>query len=343
VINRAPTARQQRRAALDEQIKRLSTASGGIYGSPRITDDLREAGWKISANTVAARMVELGPAGRPPNKRRSLTRPGRRPAAPDLADLARRNFTAIAPDVLWCGDVTQIDTGEGPLYLATTEDLFSRGMLGHAMSAHHDATLVVASLQMAATLRGGDVDGVIFHTDRGSEYTAAKTAAACRALGVTQSMAGSGAHSTTPPPRRSTARSRSSSPTGRPSRPGPRPASKSQPGSPTSTTPTGDTPRTTGSPRPHSNVKWQKHGEPQRPSSGPKWHKNVPHFGGIDSRHRPDPRAPTRSVRRTYEGWLRTTGPYAQRVAVGNQPLLSRGSWVCPAGNTAGCGGGRRA
>ncbi|WP_412521333.1 hypothetical protein [Actinomadura madurae] len=50
-------------------------------------------------------------------------------------DLVRRNFAAVAPDVPWCGDVTLIDTGEGPLYLATTEDLFSRRLLGHAMSA----------------------------------------------------------------------------------------------------------------------------------------------------------------------------------------------------------------
>lgn len=184
-INRAPTAREQRRARLDEEIGRLFTASGGTYGSPRITDELREAGWKVSVNTVAARMAELGLAGRALKRRRSLTRPGRRLAAPDLV---RRTFTAVAPDVLWCGDVTQIDTDEGPLYLATTEDLFSRRLLGHAMSAHHDAALVVASLQMAATTRGGDVDGVIFHTDRGSEYTAARTAAACRALGVVQSM-----------------------------------------------------------------------------------------------------------------------------------------------------------
>jgi transposase InsO family protein len=184
-INRKPTLREQRRERLDEEIKRLFTASGGIYGSPRITDDLREAGWKVSPNTVAARMVELGLAGRAPKRRRSLTRPGRRPAAPDLV---RRKFTAVAPDVLWCGDVTQIDTDEGPLYLATVEDLFSRRMLGHAMSAHHDAALVVAALQMAAATRGGDVDGVIFHSDRGSEYTAARTAAACRALGVVQSM-----------------------------------------------------------------------------------------------------------------------------------------------------------
>lgn len=184
-IHRVPTAREQRRARLDEAIGRLFTASGGTYGSPRICDDLREEGWKVSVNTVAARMAELGLAGRPPGRRRSLTRPGRRPAAPDLV---RRGFTAVAPDVLWCGDVTQIDTGEGPLYLATVEDLFSRRMLGHAMSEHRDAALAVASLQMAAATRGGDVDGVIFHTDRGSEYTAARTAAACRALGVVQSM-----------------------------------------------------------------------------------------------------------------------------------------------------------
>jgi putative transposase len=184
-IHRKPTGRDARRQRLDEQISRLFTASGGTYGSPRITRDLRDAGWKVSENTVAARMVELGVAGRPPKRRRSLTRPGRRPAAPDLV---LRNFTAVAPNVLWCGDLTQIDTDEGPLYLATTEDLFSRRMLGHALSEHHDAELVVASLQMAVAIRGGDVDGVIFHTDRGSEYTAAATAAACQGLGVVQSM-----------------------------------------------------------------------------------------------------------------------------------------------------------
>ena len=64
-INRAPTARQQRRVRLDAEIKRLFTASGGTYGSPRITDDLREADWKISPNTVAERIAALGVAGPP--------------------------------------------------------------------------------------------------------------------------------------------------------------------------------------------------------------------------------------------------------------------------------------
>lgn len=183
--NRGPTARQERRTRLNEEIERHFAASGGTYGSPRITQDLRAEGWKLSENTVAKRMAELGLAGRRPKKPRSLTRQGKRPAAPDLV---RRKFTAAAADVLWVGDVTMISTGEGPLYLASVEDLFSRRLLGYAMSEHHDAALTVASLQMAVVTRGGDVDGVIFHSDRGSEYTAARYQAECRKHGVVQSM-----------------------------------------------------------------------------------------------------------------------------------------------------------
>lgn len=183
--NRRPTAREERRARLDEEIERHFAASGGTYGSPRIAQDLRVEGWKLSENTVAKRMAELGLAGRRPKKPRSLTRQGKRPAAPDLV---RRKFTAIAPDVLWVGDVTMIRTDEGPLYLASVEDLFSRRLLGYAMSEHHDAALTVASLQMAVVTRGGDADGVIFHSDRGSEYTAARYQAECRKHGVVQSM-----------------------------------------------------------------------------------------------------------------------------------------------------------
>ncbi|TDD01075.1 IS3 family transposase [Nonomuraea diastatica] len=181
----APTVREQRRARLDAEIQRLFAASGGTYGSPRITQDLRALGWKVSENTVAKRMAELGLAGRAPKKPRSLTRQGKRPAA---LDLVRRKFTAVAPDVLWVGDVTMIHTDEGPLYLASVEDLFSRRFLGYAMSEHHDAALTTASLQMAVATRGGDVDGVIFHSDRGSEYTAARYQAECRKHGVVQSM-----------------------------------------------------------------------------------------------------------------------------------------------------------
>lgn len=182
---RQPTARQRRRADLDTAIRKIFVASGGTYGSPRVTLDLRAAGWVVGENTVAARMAALGLAGRAPKRRRSLTRPGKRPVAPDRVG---RKFTAPAPDVLWCGDMTEIVTDEGKLYLATVLDLFSRRLLGYAMSAHHDADLVVASLRMAATTRGGEVNGVIFHSDRGSEYTSEAYETACRRLGVLQSM-----------------------------------------------------------------------------------------------------------------------------------------------------------
>jgi putative transposase len=183
--DRMPTARRQRQDRLDAAIAARFHASAGTYGSPRITRDLHQEGWRVSVNTVAARMAELGLVARERRRPRGLTRAGKRPVAPDLV---RRQFTAVAPDLLWCGDVTEIPTGEGKLYLATVEDLFSRRLLGFAMSAHHDAALTVASLQMAAATRGGTVDGVIFHSDRGSEYTAARFQAACRHWGVAQSM-----------------------------------------------------------------------------------------------------------------------------------------------------------
>lgn len=65
--------------------------------------------------------------------------------------------------------MTEIETGEGKLYLATVLDLFSRRMLGYAMSDHHNTELITGSLHMASATRGGNVDGVIFHSDRGSE------------------------------------------------------------------------------------------------------------------------------------------------------------------------------
>lgn len=183
--DRPATARQQRRAELAARIRELFDASGGTYGSPRITLDLWAEGWQVSVNTVAKLMAALGLAGRTPRRRRNLTRQGKRPAAPDRV---RRQFTAVAPDVLWCGDLPEIETGEGKLYLATVLDLFSRRLLGYAMSEHHDTAVAVAALQMAAANRGGTVDGVIFHSDRGSEYTAQAFEAACRRLGVVQSM-----------------------------------------------------------------------------------------------------------------------------------------------------------
>jgi putative transposase len=140
----------------------------------------------VSVNTVAHLMAELGLAARPRRHRRGLTRPGRRPTA---RDHVRRQFVAVAPKLLLCGELTEIVTDEGKLYLASVLDLVSRKCLGHALGAHHDADLAEAALIMAIANRRGRVEGVIFHSDRGSEYTAEAFEIACRRQGIIQSMA----------------------------------------------------------------------------------------------------------------------------------------------------------
>jgi transposase InsO family protein len=152
-----------------------------------VFEDLIEDGWKVSVNTVAESMARQGLQGRTPKrKRRSLTRPDK--AAAPIADLIGRDFNAEAINHKWCGDLTEIPTDEGKLYLATVEDLASRRLPGFAMGEHHDAALAKAALCMAAAVRGGDIPGVIFHTDKGGEYTGDTFTETCEALGVVQSM-----------------------------------------------------------------------------------------------------------------------------------------------------------
>ncbi len=188
--DRPPTPRQVRRARLDEAVKASFDDSGGnpgTYGSPRVFEDLIEDGWVVSVNTVASSMTRQGLVGRAPKrKRRGLTRPDK--AAAPIPDLVKRDFSAERVDQKWCGDLTEIPTDEGKLYLATVEDLASRRLAGFAIGEHHDADLARAALCMAAAVRGGNVSGVIFHTDKGGEYTGDTFAKACKALGVVQSM-----------------------------------------------------------------------------------------------------------------------------------------------------------
>jgi putative transposase len=179
-------ARAQRREQLKAEVARLFGRHEGKYGSPRITADLREAGWRVSENTVAAVMREQGLAARRKRKRKATTRRGKgRWRAPDLV---RRDFPAAAINKKWYGDGTEIATGEGRLYLASVLDMASRRILGFAPGEHHDAQLAYGALTMAVAVRGGQVPGVILHTDQGSEYTAGTIRAACGRLGIRQSM-----------------------------------------------------------------------------------------------------------------------------------------------------------
>jgi putative transposase len=178
--------RALRRERLKAEVARLFAAHEGKYGSPRITADLREAGWRVSQNTVAAVMREQHLAARRKKNRKGTTRPGKgRWRAPDLV---KRDFAAAQVNTRWYGDGTEIPTGEGKLYLASVLDMASRRVVGFALGEHHDAQLAYGALAMAVAVRGGQVPGVVFHTDQGSEYTAGLVRSACERLGIAQSM-----------------------------------------------------------------------------------------------------------------------------------------------------------
>jgi putative transposase len=183
-----PSPQHARRAQLGVEVGRLFAAHQGRYGAPRITAELRDAGWRVSQNTVAALMREQGLVARPKRRRKGTTRPGRSDRrAPDLIG---RHFGAEALNRKWYGDGTEIVTDQGKLYLASVLDVGSRRIVGFALGEHHDAALAYAALAMAIAVRGGKdaIDGVIFHSDQGSEYTAGAFQAACARLGVRQSM-----------------------------------------------------------------------------------------------------------------------------------------------------------
>jgi putative transposase len=186
---RQPTKRQRRQEDLDAAVRAVFEDSGGTprtYGSPRIHDELKDKGWHVAERTVAASMARQGLVARPKRRFRSLTRQDK--AAEPIPDLLKRDFSASRPDEKWCGDLTEIPTEEGKLYLASVLDLSARRIPGFAMGDHHDAELARGALLMAAAVRGGEVSGVIFHSDKGSEFTAELFATACDRLGVRQSM-----------------------------------------------------------------------------------------------------------------------------------------------------------
>lgn len=192
------TARDRRRDTIDRAVKVAFTKARGLHGSPRLHADLRDDGWTVSEKTVADSMRRQGLVARRIKRRNGLTRQDK--TAPKFPDLLRRDFTAEAPNVKWVGDITEIPTGPdgkgAKLYLATVIDLYSRRLLGAATGLRPDAELACAAIKMAVAARGGkaaiwreNVDArVVFHTDRGSTYTAHAFTSPCRRLGIRQSM-----------------------------------------------------------------------------------------------------------------------------------------------------------
>lgn len=189
---REPSPRQQADASLLEQIRSIQQDGRGLYGSPRIHSALQKKGVACSRKRVARLMRQHGLNSRRRQKHRIGTTDSRhnRPVAPNLLD---RDFNAAAPNQKWVGDIVGLWTGQGWLYLATVLDVFSRMIVGWAMSDHRDEDLVESALRMALRRRGIPPDsGLLHHTDRGSQYTADDYLALLAARGIQVSMSRKG-------------------------------------------------------------------------------------------------------------------------------------------------------
>ncbi|MFD7609284.1 IS3 family transposase [Streptomyces mirabilis] len=182
----ARTGRQFEEDALVEEIREIHAEHRGNYGVLRVHAELRGFGHTVNRKRVARLMRKHGITGRHLRKKKRTTIPDR--LAPPVADLVQRDFTASTLDEKWCGDITYVQVGAAWLYVACVIDIRSRRVLGWSMAPHMRAELVIDALQAAVVTRGGDVTGVIFHADRGSQYTSAAFAQVCDLHGIRRSM-----------------------------------------------------------------------------------------------------------------------------------------------------------
>jgi putative transposase len=190
--NRPTSQHQQTDEVLLKEIQAASQAGRGLYGSPRIHAALRQQGVHCSRKRVARLMRQQGIHSRRCPKRRVRTTDSRhdRPVAPNRL---QRDFSAEAPNEKWVGDILGIWTDEGWLYLAALLDTYSRFIVGWAMSAYRDETLVTTALRMALARRElPQHTDLIQHTDRGSQYTADDYLALLKAHGILVSMSDKG-------------------------------------------------------------------------------------------------------------------------------------------------------
>jgi putative transposase len=165
---RPSSEREMANQKLTEKIKAEFKKSGETYGSPRIYQVMRKLGLMCSRNRVARLMNAAGLQAKQTKRYRSTTR--RNKAHPVAPNLLNRDFVADRPDQKWLADITYIPTLEGWLYLAAILDLFSRKVIGWAMSDRITADLTLAALKMAIRHRQPGA-GLIHHSDQGSQYT----------------------------------------------------------------------------------------------------------------------------------------------------------------------------
>jgi len=167
--NRPPSARAQANQHLTSDIRRIHQEHKGRVGAPRITRHLHEEGQRVGTNRVAHLMSSEGLRAKAARKYKATTNSNSNHSLPVAPNLLEQDFSATAPNQKWVSDITYIATDEGWLYLAVVLDLYSRLVVGWAMSERMTAKLVCDALQMALWRRKRP-RGVFIHSDRGSQY-----------------------------------------------------------------------------------------------------------------------------------------------------------------------------
>ena len=186
---RTPSERTHADTELLTMIKEIYARLRGNPGVRRVHAELITVGRRLSRKRVWRLMQTAGLQGRHPRPWKRTTLAGDAPVpAPDLLG---RDFTAARPNERWCGDITYIKTWDGWAYLATVIDLHSRAVVGWAVADHMRTDLVTDALDMAITQRR-PTRGVIFHSDRGTQYTSGIFAAYCTRNGIRRSLGRTG-------------------------------------------------------------------------------------------------------------------------------------------------------
>lgn len=165
-----PSRRRQEDERLGVAIAAIHRQSRHTYGAPRIQAELREQGLRLGKKRVARLMRERGLAVTLRRRKHPRQDGGPAPATPIAENVLDRQFTKPEPNQAWVGDITYVRTGEGWLYLAVLLDLHARRVVGWSMSDTIDRHLAIGALTMAVANRGVP-QGLVHHTDRGSQYT----------------------------------------------------------------------------------------------------------------------------------------------------------------------------
>jgi len=183
---RPPSARARADTELSERISLIHDGVLGIYGAPRIHAELRLGhGINVGRKRVARLMRDLGIFGA--GRRGGPKTTTRDPAHASTPDLVDRSFARAEPNRLWVCDIKYVQTGQGFLFLAAVQDVFSRRIVGWSMRDDLRAELVLDALGMAVAQRGSSV-GVVAHSDHGSQYTSLAYGSYAKSSGIDLSM-----------------------------------------------------------------------------------------------------------------------------------------------------------